>query len=156
MLVGESGPQTTAYLEIVETGDVPALDRVGAVEDADALGADLDLGRSVNVYGLVFDFDSATLLPDSTPTLEQVALLLSQRPDLRLNVVGHTDNQGSAGYNRALSERRARSVVDALVVLYGVAPGRLSASGEGMNRPISSNDTEEGRAQNRRVELVPM
>ena len=80
-------------------------------------------------------------------------MLLTSQPDLKLRIVGHTDNQGSADYNLDLSRRRAASVVAALVSQYGVDADRLTAEGAGMTQPVASNDTEEGRAKNRRVEL---
>ena len=71
-------------------------------------------------------------------------------------MVGHTDDQGSEEYNRGLSERRAQAVVAALIAGFGIAPDRLSPAGAGMSRPVASNDTEDGRALNRRVELEAM
>jgi len=71
-----------------------------------------------------------------------------------VKIVGHTDNQGSAEYNMTLSERRAANVAAALVRDYGIAAGRLSSAGAGLTQPIAPNDTEDGRAKNRRAELV--
>ena len=76
-------------------------------------------------------------------------------PELKVKIVGHTDNKGTADYNLDLSSRRAANVVAALTGSYGVAADRLSSEGAGLTQPIASNDTEEGRAKNRRVELVP-
>lgn len=167
VLVGESGAETTAYVEIVEsvgsaaeTGSFfeirdPPPTTEPVLADLDSMASDLDDGRAINLYGLAFDFDSDTLLPASTPTLEQIVQLLSDRPDLTLTIVGHTDDQGGADYNLDLSQRRAESVLAALTGLYGISPDRLTAYGQGVNRPVASNDSEEGRAQNRRVELIP-
>ena len=154
ILVGEDGPQVTAFVEVVETKAM----EVGkiAVIDAGQMAQTISAGQSVNIYGLVFDFDSAALKPNSRPTLDEIARLLINQPDLRLSIVGHTDNQGSPDYNLGLSERRAQSVVTSLTSDYGVAADRLSASGAGLTRPVTSNETEEGRAKNRRVELVPI
>lgn len=152
ILVGEDGPQVTAFVEVVETK--PMDTGKIAVIDARQMAQSISAGQSINIYGLVFDFDSATLKPDSRTTLDEIAKLLSDQPNLHLVVVGHTDNQGSPDYNMDLSERRAQSVVAALTTTYGIAPERLSASGAGLTAPIASNDTEEGRAKNRRVELV--
>jgi len=152
VLVGEEGPQVTAFVEVVETKAMEE-DKITVI-DAGQMAKAIDTAHSVNIYGLLFDFDSATLKPESKPTLDEIAKLLTTQPDLHLKIVGHTDNQGSPDYNIALSERRAQSVVAALTAQYGIDAGRLSASGAGLTMPIASNDTEEGRAKNRRVELV--
>jgi len=86
--------------------------------------------------------------------LREIAKLLQQNPDLKVYVVGHTDNVGDANYNMDLSKRRAEAVVQTLVSQYGIQENRLKAMGVGLFAPISSNGTEEGRAKNRRVELV--
>jgi outer membrane protein OmpA-like peptidoglycan-associated protein len=114
----------------------------------------LSTGQGVNIYGLLFDTDSAALKPESKPTLDQIAKLLADQPQLKLNVIGHTDNQGTAAYNLDLSRRRAQAVVAALTGGYGITPDRLAPSGQGFNQPVASNDTEDGRAKNRRVELI--
>jgi outer membrane protein OmpA-like peptidoglycan-associated protein len=154
--VGEDGALTTAFVEVVEppSGSADVTSQI-RVEDATQMAAAFDAGQSINIYGLHFDSDSAVLQPDSRPTLDQIAQLLSTQPQLRLSVIGHTDNQGSADYNRALSTRRAQSVVAALVAQYGIAGDRLTPQGEGLTQPIATNDTADGRAQNRRVELRP-
>lgn len=91
--------------------------------------------------------------PESRPTLDQIADLLRARPDLRLQVVGHTDNVGRPDYNLDLSARRAANVLAALVETYAVDPGRLSSAGAGQTTPVAPNDSEDGRARNRRVKL---
>ena len=88
------------------------------------------------------------------PTLDEIAKLLKSEPSLRLHVVGHTDNQGKADYNLDLSRRRAASVVRELTVRMGIAANRLDAFGCGLYSPVETNGTEDGRAKNRRVELV--
>ncbi len=108
----------------------------------------------VAVYGILFDFDKDTLRPDSKPQLEEIASLLNGVPALRVLIVGHTDGSGAMEYNQTLSERRARAVVEALVRDHGVDRGRLRAAGVGMAAPVATNRTDEGRAKNRRVELV--
>ena len=110
----------------------------------------------VNLYGIYFDFDKANIKPQSKPTLDEVGKLLSSDPNLKLQVVGHTDNQGTAEYNNNLSMRRAQAVVKELTISYNVTANRLEPSGAGFTKPVASNDTEEGRAKNRRVELVKM
>jgi len=108
----------------------------------------------VVLKGVNFAFNSAELTPESKKILDQdrdVARLKGE-PDIRVEVAGHTDSVGSDAYNQKLSERRAQSVVDYLVSI-GVDPKRLKAVGYGKKQPVASNDTEAGRAQNRRVEL---
>jgi outer membrane protein OmpA-like peptidoglycan-associated protein len=86
--------------------------------------------------------------------LKEIANLLNEQPNLQLQIVGHTDDVGTAEFNRDLSERRANAVVQALVSRHQIASSRLLASGAGLTQPVASNKTEEGRAKNRRVELV--
>ncbi len=112
-----------------------------------------EAGKAV-LYGLYFDTDKDAVRPDSQPTLEEIAKLLRSDPALKLHVVGHTDNQGRPEYNLDLSRRRAASVVRELVSKFGVGMDRLDSFGCGLYAPVASNDAEEGRAKNRRVELV--
>lgn len=123
---------------------------VTADEMAQALASD---GR-ISLYGIHFDFNKSAIRPESAATLKQIATLLEAQPKLALDVVGHTDNVGGADYNRKLSQRRADAVVAALVEEHGIDDGRLAPSGAGMDKPVAGNDDEEGRAKNRRVELV--
>lgn len=99
-----------------------------------------------------FDFDSASLKPAFTPTLNKVADVLQRYPKTVIHVVGHTDSVGSESYNQQLSERRAQSVADYLAS-NGVERGRLYATGRGELEPRATNETEAGRQLNRRVEL---
>jgi len=112
----------------------------------------LDRDCHVALYGIRYDFNKATIRPDSEPTLEKVLALLQTHPDLRLEIQGHTDNVGNDAYNQKLSDARAASIV-AWLGGKGVAANRLSARGYGMKMPIADNGTDEGRAKNRRVEL---
>jgi outer membrane protein OmpA-like peptidoglycan-associated protein len=114
----------------------------------------IDASGHVAVYGIQFDSDSAALLPGSAAAVAEVARLLQAQPTLKLHVVGHTDGQGSHEHNLDLSRRRARAVVDALTGQHGIAAARLLASGVASLAPVASNATDEGRAKNRRVELV--
>jgi len=109
--------------------------------------------KPVQVYGIYFDFNSATIKPDSEAVLKQISDILHKNPDWKLSVSGHTDNVGDASTNQKLSERRAAAVKDALVSRYGITSDRLNTSGFGASKPIESNSTLEGRARNRRVEL---
>lgn len=106
------------------------------------------------LYGIYFDFDSAEIKPESKPTLDALAKLLHDNPGLKLYVVGHTDAVGTLEYNMDLSQRRAQAVVQALAGKYGVQKERLKAFGVGPLCPVAPNATEEGRAKNRRVEVV--
>ncbi len=102
---------------------------------------------------LLFAVDSATLRPDLTRDISAVGANLVRYPDSRIEVIGHTDNTGSAAYNYDLSQRRASSVA-AILQGAGVAASRLSIIGAGEDQPVASNLTPEGRAQNRRVEII--
>jgi outer membrane protein OmpA-like peptidoglycan-associated protein len=108
----------------------------------------------VLVYGIYFDFNSANIREESEPVLKEIADALNAHPDWKLSVNGHTDNVGGATYNMGLSNRRAAAVKQALVERYSIAADRLSTAGFGMSQPIETNDTPEGRARNRRVELI--
>jgi OOP family OmpA-OmpF porin len=113
----------------------------------------VDSGK-VALYGVYFDNDKDSVRADSQPTLQEIAKLLTASPNLKVQVVGHTDNQGTPDYNLDLSRRRAANVVRALTSSYGVPASRLSSFGCGPYSPVGSNETEDGRAKNRRVELV--
>ncbi|MEM0962203.1 MAG: OmpA family protein [Bacteroidota bacterium] len=118
----------------------------------DLYGALSSEGRVV-AEGLTFDTASATLRPESFAVVQEIASMMQANPGLRVRVEGHTDNTGNAAANQRLSEQRANAVRTMLVGL-GVAEGRLEAVGRGPSQPVASNDTEAGRQQNRRVELV--
>ena len=122
--------------------------------NADEMSKTIATTGRIALYGVNFDTDKATVREDSTKTLEEIAKLLKAQPQLKLHVVGHTDNQGTQDHNLDLSRRRAASVVQELTGKYGVAAGRLDSFGCGWYAPVASNDAEEGRAKNRRVELV--
>ncbi len=128
-----------------------------AVADATVGEAKLEANLGAQCHfaltGVLFDFNKSTLKPESDAVLEQVAAVMKKVQGLRLEVQGHTDGVGSEGYNLPLSKARAHSVVVWLTD-HGVAADRLDAQGYGMTRPIASNDTDEGRAQNRRVEIA--
>jgi outer membrane protein OmpA-like peptidoglycan-associated protein len=124
------------------------------VADAAALGNDIRSTGHVAVYGITFDTNKSVVKPESKPALDEIARLLKQDPALKLKVVGHTDMVGSLEGNMALSQARAEAVVQLLVSQHGIAPARLKGYGVGPLAPVASNDTDDGRAKNRRVELV--
>jgi outer membrane protein OmpA-like peptidoglycan-associated protein len=137
-------------------GLVAAETKPMALQMVDASQMELSLNETgrVALYGVYFDHDSATIKPESKPTLDEIASLLRGQPELRIIVVGHTDYVGGYDYNMGLSKRRAKAVTDALVGDYGIAAARLSSDGVGYLAPTATNLTEDGRALNRRVELV--
>jgi outer membrane protein OmpA-like peptidoglycan-associated protein len=108
----------------------------------------------IAVEGIFFETGKSELKPESAPAIAEVAKLLKEDATLKLYVVGHTDNAGALEGNMKLSQDRAQSVVLALVKTHGIAAARLKAYGDGPYAPVASNDAEEGRAKNRRVELV--
>ncbi|MDO5604792.1 MAG: OmpA family protein [Paracoccus sp. (in: a-proteobacteria)] len=137
--------------QVIESGEMQT-GQIGLTE-ASTMQTQLDEAGKIDLYGILFDFDSAAIRPESTAQLAEIAAMMQASPDLSLTVIGHTDNQGAASYNQNLSQRRADAVVVALVQGYGIAAARLSGIGQGMTQPVASNDTDEGRARNRRVEL---
>jgi len=122
--------------------------------NAASLANDINRTGHASVYGIYFDTGKAEIKPESEATLKEIAKLLQGSPNLKLYVVGHTDNQGALDMNMDLSRRRADAVLVALTTKYGVAPAKLRAFGAGPYSPMASNDSENGRAKNRRVELV--
>jgi outer membrane protein OmpA-like peptidoglycan-associated protein len=110
--------------------------------------------RRAVVYDLFFDFNSEKVRAESEPTLREIAEVLRRNPDWALSIEGHTDNVASDQYNLELSSRRAAAVKAALGTRFGIAAARLTTAGFGESSPRDRNDTLEGRARNRRVELV--
>ena len=137
------------YLCIIEEAGLVKQLKFGPAEMKDALDKD---GR-ISLHGILFDLDKCTLKQKSNKQLQDVLVLLKDNPDLRLEVQGHTDDQGSDDYNMALSQQRSEAVVRYLE-LFGIESSRLTPKGYGESKPVETNATEEGRAQNRRVELV--
>lgn len=144
------GPGTT-NLDFIETKPME-----GGLVKVNALALKGDIGKTGHaaIYGVYFDTAKADIKPASAPALEEIAKLLQQDSQLKLYVVGHTDGVGELQMNMDLSRRRADAVVKALATTYSVVPGRLQAFGAGPLAPVASNKDEEGRAKNRRVELV--
>jgi OmpA-OmpF porin, OOP family len=124
------------------------------VADAAAFSNDIRATGHVAVYGIYFDSGKADIKPESAQAIAEIAKLLQMDANLKLFVVGHTDSQGTVDGNLKLSQDRAAAVLQALVTTHGVAAVRLRAFGCGQLAPVAANDTEEGRAKNRRVELV--
>ncbi|MEJ5349941.1 MAG: OmpA family protein [Desulfosoma sp.] len=124
------------------------------VADAKSLMSDIQAKGSASVYGIYFDFDKADIKPESEPAIKEIAKLLQENKDVKLYVVGHTDNVGTIDYNIKLSKARADAVTKELVTKYKISADRLKAYGVGSLAPVATNKTDEGRAKNRRVELV--
>ncbi|MFO7999975.1 MAG: OmpA family protein [Marinilabilia sp.] len=121
-----------------------------------AMAEDIEEQGSVRLYGIHFDTDKATIKEKSESTLAEIANLLNDRADLNVGVVGHTSTTGSIDHNMTLSEERARAVVDFLASEHGISEDRLTPEGVGPFAPVASNKDEDGRARNRRVELIEL
>jgi outer membrane protein OmpA-like peptidoglycan-associated protein len=122
--------------------------------DAASMASSIADNGSVAIYGINFDTASSVIKPDSEPAIDEIAKLLTSNPTLKVGIVGHTDMVGDAVSNLKLSQARAQAVITALVSKHGIAATRLVAFGAGPWAPLGSNETDEGRAKNRRVELV--
>ncbi len=119
---------------------------------AEAILDELNKNGFIALY-ILFDFNKADIKAESQPIIDQIVSLLKQNPELKVNIEGHTDNVGSPETNKILSQSRAQAVVKA-IISQGIATERLIAIGHGEEKPIADNRTEEGRAKNRRVELI--
>ena len=104
-------------------------------------------------YGITFDVGKSTIKPESMGEINRIITLMTENPDLKFSVEGHTDNTGNSASNQTLSEDRSKAIVEKLIEM-GIATDRLSSAGKGQNNPIADNSTDEGRAKNRRVEFV--
>lgn len=138
-------------IDVIEVAEVET-DLVAI--DAEAIGKGIDEFGRIALYGLAFDHDKATLKPESKPALDEIAKFLQSRPDVSFFVVGHTDLTGAFDYNAKLSADRAKAVAEALIADYAIARERLDPHGVGPLSPIFTNQADDGRAKNRRVELV--
>lgn len=121
--------------------------------DKDIVLKKIAIGKNVALKNLFFETNKADLSDESIVELSHVIKLLTDNPTLHIEIQGHTDNRGSKAYNQGLSERRAKSVVDYLIQ-HGIAPERLTSKGYGLTKPVATNKTEAGRAENRRTELL--
>lgn len=137
---------------LVDIIDVAAMEH--RMIDAAGMAKSIAETGRVAVDNIYFDFNEATLKPESADALAEMARLLSEYPEVSVYVVGHTDNVGGMDFNLDLSRRRAGAVVAALVGQYGVDAARVIPAGVGPLAPVASNATSGGQAQNRRVELV--
>ncbi|MCS6894448.1 MAG: DUF4892 domain-containing protein [Deltaproteobacteria bacterium] len=146
------GPMKGRVFTQVDIVESKKIDEGLVTIDEARLKSSLEKEGKVVIYGIHFDFDSSKIKPESNTQLDEIAKALVADQKIYL-VVGHTDNQGELDYNQRLSEERAKAVVDALVQR-GIPRSRLIPVGVGMSAPVASNETEEGRAKNRRVELV--
>ncbi len=149
VLTSKNNEAITAQLIVAVVG---AMDN--KMVDAAAMAKGLGDKGHIALYGIYFDTDKATIKPESAPTLAEMAKLLDGQPTLNVYIVGHTDNQGSYDHNMTLSRQRAEAVAAALAAHYKVARNRMHTAGLGFLAPVGSNVSEEGRALNRRVELV--
>jgi len=114
------------------------------------------IGEGIKVTfesGILFGFDSYSLTPAAQENVRELARILNEYPDTNIMIEGHTDNRGAADYNQGLSERRARSVANYLK-MQGLSADRVTTTGRGFSDPVATNETDEGRAKNRRVEVA--
>lgn len=149
VLVSKNNDNITAQLVVAVVG---AMDN--KMVDAAAMKKGLGEKGHIALYGIHFDTDKAIIKPESKPTLDEMAKLLTGEPGMRVFIVGHTDSQGSYEHNMTLSKARADAVAAALAKSYAIARNRLYTAGIGYLSPVGSNASDEGRALNRRVELV--
>ncbi len=128
--------------------------RQDVIADADAWMKDIGNTGHAAVYGIYFDFNKSDVKPESEPALQEISKLLSGNATVKVFIIGHTDNVGGVDFNMKLSQARAEAVVKVLTTKYKINPQRLKAYGVGQLAPVAPNKTEDGRAKNRRVELV--
>ncbi|MEJ2438009.1 MAG: DUF4892 domain-containing protein [Sulfurovaceae bacterium] len=143
--------RVTVLLEVLETAK---MDNNMVKVDADKMSKEIDVSGHIALYGIYFDVDKSDIKSESAPLLSEIAKLLKHNPSLSLYVVGHTDNTGTFEHNQNLSRERAESVVKFLIQKEHIDAKRLKGYGVGPLAPIATNDTEEGKAKNRRVELI--
>ncbi|KEO74592.1 OmpA family protein [Anditalea andensis] len=133
------------------------MDRQAKEIETEVQNAEVErVGEGIKVTfesGILFGFDSYSLTPAAQENVRELARILNEYPDTNIMIEGHTDNRGAAEYNQGLSERRAKSVANYLK-MQGLAADRVTTTGRGFNDPVATNDTDEGRAKNRRVEVA--
>ena len=143
--------RTVAILDIVKA---ELMESTLVTVDSGEMASEISDTGKIALYGIHFDSGKADVKPSSKDTLDQISILMTDNPELKLLIVGHTDSDGSYEFNLDLSKRRAESVVRALTSDYGINNQRLFPVGVSFASPVASNKNEEGRAENRRVELV--
>lgn len=148
----DSNSKRTYYPVLVNILETKPLEVKMELVTSSQMAKSLNEAGKIDLYGIYFDTDKTAIKPESEPTLQEVASLLEKDLTLTLDVFGHTDNVGSKEHNDKLSKGRAMAVMGWLLA-HGIDAERLAASGRGFDEPIASNETEEGRAKNRRVEL---
>ncbi|MFH1075968.1 MAG: OmpA family protein [Pseudomonadota bacterium] len=153
-------PNTPPNVPVDEKGCPKDSDEDGVLDNIDKCcntpkGARVDKRGCWVIKAVLFDYDKWDIKPGAYPALDEAISVINQNPSLKIRVDGHTDNIGSDTYNKVLSEKRANSVMQYLLEK-GIAQERLSAKGFSFSKPATSNNTEENRAQNRRVELTPL
>jgi OmpA-OmpF porin, OOP family len=154
---GGSGlhPETFGHtIVLVDLVESAAMESNMIAMDASAMAKDIAAKGHVALYGILFDTDKSDIKPESAATIAEIVKFLQQQPTVKLYVVGHTDNVGGFDYNIELSQRRAAAVVQELAGKHGVPGTRLKPAGTGPLAPVAPNETDAGRAKNRRVELV--
>ncbi|RFF26986.1 MULTISPECIES: OmpA family protein [unclassified Wenzhouxiangella] len=149
----EGSDSSGIQVDVVETGSMDT-DKVDVRTDADVLAEEISSKGVTSIQDLYFDTGKASIKSESRTALEEISKFLKEEKGFDLYVVGHTDSSGDLEYNMSLSKDRAKAVVNALVTDYGISQERLHPHGVGPLAPTATNATEEGRAQNRRVELV--
>lgn len=149
VVVSENNREIHAQLTVAELRAIE-----NKMVDAAAMAKGLGETGHIALYGIYSDTDKTVIKPESRPTLDQIAKLLTGQPQLNVFIVGHTDNQGAYDYNLDLSRRRAEAIAAELVKSYRIAQARLRTAGVGFLAPVGSNASDAGRALNRRVELV--
>jgi outer membrane protein OmpA-like peptidoglycan-associated protein/tetratricopeptide (TPR) repeat protein len=143
--------KATGYLFHSENLNIPPTTIYQEIEK-DIKLKKMEVGSTIVLNNIFFDFDKSTLRNESFPELERLLKLLNDYPTLKIEISGHTDNRGTAAYNKTLSENRAKTVVDYLVGK-GISKDRLTFAGYGFDKPVATNDTDEGRQLNRRTEF---
>jgi OOP family OmpA-OmpF porin len=146
-------PQDSVVIQVDVVNTRPMDEKMVHLSAAE-MQKSLTTSGKVAIYGILFDFNKADIKPESAPALAEMAALLKAEPNLKVLVVGHTDNVGTFEFNEDLSKRRAGSVVAELAAKHGIPAERMLPLGASFMAPVSTNSTEEGRALNRRVELV--
>ncbi len=146
-------PENRTFL-VLDVIELQGMEQRMVVLEAGEMEKSIARDGRVAIYGILFDFDKADIKAESKEQIDQLGALLKKSGDLQVIIVGHTDGKGAFDYNLSLSQRRAQAVVSALSSAHGIKPNRMTAAGAGMISPVASNRTEEGRAKNRRVEIV--